>query len=453
MDGAVYRTIWRWHFYAGLFVMPMILLLATTGAFYLWKPQIDRWEERAFRNLQTGGAVAPSVQRDAALAAFPGATMSSFRLPERPGDAAMVHLALPARQGMRDVFVSPQGKVLGALDPERRLTMLDQKVHGQLLIGRAGSWIVELAASWAIVMIATGLWLWWPRSARLAGVIWPRLHLRGRPLWRDLHAVTGFWVSGLALVLLFTGLPWADAWGHAFKAVRAELGMIKGQQDWTLGGKAPAPAADDTVAHAGHDHAAMMADAGMPMATPSTSADAALFDLVVGKAAGEELAFPALVEPPRGVHDNWTAKSDSQNRPLRASIRYDATSGLEIGRDGFAGKHVVDRVVGYGIAWHEGQLFGLVNQLIGTATALALILLSVSGFIMWRKRKPANTLGAPPRPTAPRVPVAIRLLFGFFLLWLPLFTASLLALWLFDRLALPRAPRLARWLGMPVTSA
>lgn len=149
----------------------------------------------------------------------------------------------------------------------------------------------------------------------------------------------------------------------------------------------------------------------------------------------------------------WTAKSESQNRPLRATIRYDGKSGLELSREGFAEKHVVDRVVGYGIAWHEGQLFGVVNQLIGTATALALILLSLSGFIMWRRRKPAHELGAPPWSPAARLPASAKAVFGFFLLWLPLFTASLAALWLFDRLALPRLPRLARWLGMPATEA
>ena len=26
-DTATYRTIWRWHFYAGLFVLPFVLLL------------------------------------------------------------------------------------------------------------------------------------------------------------------------------------------------------------------------------------------------------------------------------------------------------------------------------------------------------------------------------------------------------------------------------------------
>lgn len=48
---ALYRTLWRWHFYAGLFVLPFILILSLTGAAYLFKPQIERWEERDYIGL------------------------------------------------------------------------------------------------------------------------------------------------------------------------------------------------------------------------------------------------------------------------------------------------------------------------------------------------------------------------------------------------------------------
>src|SRR5690606_7196541 len=103
----LYRTVWRWHFYAGLFVIPFILLLAITGAAYLFKPQVERWEERAFRTPVVERVVLPSAQVEAALAAFPGARLTSYRLPERPGDAAMVHIAMADGRTMRDVFVSP----------------------------------------------------------------------------------------------------------------------------------------------------------------------------------------------------------------------------------------------------------------------------------------------------------------------------------------------------------
>lgn len=457
---ALYRLLWRWHFYAGLVVMPMMVLLALTGAVYLFKPQLDHWQERAYAGLPLAGEVSPDAQLQAALAAYPGARFHSYRLPERSGDAAMIHLALPGRE-MRDVFVSPQGQVLGSRDPDALISEVVQKIHGQLLLGHPGSWVVEVAASWAILLILSGLYLWWPRGRGLAGVLYPRLGSGGRLFWRDLHAVGGFWVSALALVLLFTGLPWAHAWGSAFKAVREELGWVKGAPDWTIGGT---PVGDP---HAEHDHAEMMGDmagmdhgamAGMEhMAMPGMNHGMAPVRLseLVAKAQGEHLAFPVLVTPPGGParfgrkgSADWTVRSDSANRPLRVTISYDAMTGREIAREGQADKHVIDRVLAYGIAWHEGQLFGWINQLIGLLTAAVLVLLPVSGFVMWQRRKPQGQLGAPPLPPVKARIGVIAAVLGVLMVLLPLLTLSLLAVVLIDALVVSRIPRLARWLGV-----
>ena len=40
-DSSHYQRIWRWHFYAGLFVAPFLILLSLTGILYLYKPQLD----------------------------------------------------------------------------------------------------------------------------------------------------------------------------------------------------------------------------------------------------------------------------------------------------------------------------------------------------------------------------------------------------------------------------
>ena len=427
---ALYRNLWRWHFYAGLFVIPFIIMLSLTGAVYLFKPQIENFEERGYRNLPVADAVAPSAQVQAALGAFPGARFDNYRLPENAGDAALVHLGLVDGSAMRDVFVSPEGQVLGSLDPDWRIAELMSRIHGSLLIGEAGSWLVELAASWAIVMIITGLYLWWPKGKQggrgLAGTVWPRR----RTMLRDLHAVTGFWVAGLALVLLVSGLPWANVWGEAFKTVRAQAGWVQGKQDWKTGGGG----------HAEHDHAAMMAaqEAGMPTTT---------INAIVAKARAERLAFPVTVSPP-GEKMVWTVKSNTQNRPLRATLTYDLSDGRLLSRETFAERHPIDRAVGYGIAWHEGHLFGWLNQLIGLATAIALITMAVTGFLMWRRRKPYGVLGAPSisaNPARLRGVVAIMLVLAALL---PLLAASLLLVWLLDRFVLPRLPVVSRWLGL-----
>ncbi len=166
------------------------------------------------------------------------------------------------------------------------------------------------------------------------------------------------------------------------------------------------------------------------------------------------MPFPALVVPPHGPlrfgppnGNQWLLTSEAQNRPQIRKVWLDPDSGAEVRREGFADKHPIDKVVNIGIAWHEGQLFGLANQLIGLATAIMLCVMAVSGFVMWRRRKPDAGLGAPPMPREPARLKGVAVIALALAAVLPLLAASLILLWLFDRLVLPRLPRLARWLG------
>jgi uncharacterized iron-regulated membrane protein len=442
MNGAaLYRTFWRWHFYAGLFVIPFVIVLALSGTTFLFKPQIENWEERAFRGLPAGNAVSPSRQVEAALAAFPQAQFHSYRLPLHQSDAALVHLALPETGLMRDVFVSPQGTVLGSFNTSTRIVEVARRIHGQLLLGSRGSWLVELAACWAIVMLITGLYLWWPRGRGAAGVVWPRRQV----MLRDLHAVSGFWVATFALVLLLTGLPWTDVWGNAFRVVREEMGWVKGVPQWSTGDEAAAM----PDAHASHDHAAMHAHA--------SDSNLTLLDDLVARSASESLAYPSIVLAPGAAlfgppSRDWVVTSITQNRPQGLTINYDALTGGELSRESFADRHPIDRVVGYGLAWHEGALFGAINQAVGVLTAAALVTMSITGFLMWRRRKPAGVLGAPVLPSERGKPAFVVVATLVLALLLPLLAASLLLLWVID-LLLPRLhPATADWLGITISS-
>ena len=428
-DTATYRTIWRWHFYAGLFVLPFVLLLSVSGSIYLFKPQIDRWEERDYRGLSLEGAVSADRQLEAAEAAFPDGSFNHYRLPEEPGDAAMVQMGLPDGS-LNEVFVSPQGQVLGTLDPAERISNAVSRFHGSLMMGDWGDRLVELAASWTIVMILTGLYLWWPRPFRAAGTLWPRLSLKGRPLMKDLHRVTGFWLAGFVLVMLASGLPWAGTWGSAFKWARGELGLVEGVQEWKIGAEKAAVAAPVAHDHGTASHSPQMR-ADMPEQSLPLAAS-------VQRAEAEDMAFPVLVLPPHAPQrfgpptgNVWTVKSEAQNRPLVRSVTYDPQSGTELSRNGFADKHPIDRAINIGIAWHEGALFGLTNQIMGLVIALALIALSVLGVLMWLKRRPKGKLAAP--PPGGRLPRGLIAGIVVLALLLPLFGVSLVAILLFDK--------------------
>ena len=71
--------------------------------------------------------------------------------------------------------------MLGERNEKNNLQYYALKLHGELLIGNVGDWLVELAASWALVLLVSGLYLWWPRKgSRVWGVLLPRLDLNNR---------------------------------------------------------------------------------------------------------------------------------------------------------------------------------------------------------------------------------------------------------------------------------
>jgi uncharacterized iron-regulated membrane protein len=77
-----YRALWRWHFHAGLFCIPFVLVLALTGSIYLFKPQIDALADRAVDSLPiTGARATGEAHIAAAIASLPGSKLFSTKFP------------------------------------------------------------------------------------------------------------------------------------------------------------------------------------------------------------------------------------------------------------------------------------------------------------------------------------------------------------------------------------
>ncbi|URW74772.1 PepSY domain-containing protein [Sphingomonas donggukensis] len=441
-----YAAIWRWHFYAGLFCIPFVLWLATTGSTYLFKPQVEALIDRPYANVATAGPRATAAEQvTAAVRAVPGSVLHRYQLPDTPTEAVQI---IVGQGGVETrVYIHPQTlAVLKQVREDDRLMRVVFRLHGELLAGDVGSYVVELAASWAIVMILSGLFLWWPRGRGIAGVLYPRLSRGKRGFWRDIHAVTGFWVSFMALFLLLSGLPWAKSWGGYLKVVRSVVEDRPARQDWTTS------RADETLARAAADagtRAMLGAHAehgGMTMAHAPMSY--APLDRLVATVRPLELAAPVLIAPPTAMGAPWTAKSDAADRPRRTDLTLDGATGGILTRRDFNQRRLIDRLVGYGIAAHEGALFGWLNQLLNLLTALGLVLLSVSGVAMWWRRRPEGRLGAPPDPLPRPAAYSFAALVTALGLLLPLFGASLLAVLAIDRYALRRASGMRRWLGL-----
>jgi uncharacterized iron-regulated membrane protein len=177
MTGSGYRTLWRWHFYAGLFVMPFLVILAITGTLYCFQPQIEPllYQDRLIVEPQAAPRLSEDVLLNRARKAMPeGALSTTATINQDPARSAEFVFRLPSGE-KQSVYLNPYtGELLGTLSVEHRFMQVDRMLHRKLLLGKPGELLMELAACWTLVMIGTGIALWWPReTTTLRETLWP----------------------------------------------------------------------------------------------------------------------------------------------------------------------------------------------------------------------------------------------------------------------------------------
>jgi uncharacterized iron-regulated membrane protein len=444
-----YRILWRWHFYAGLFVMPFLMVLAITGAIYVFKPQIENLLYRDMLHVAASGQprLAYGKLLGIAAGALPGdATPTSVSVSADPSRSTEAVFRLPSGDST-SVYLDPySGRLLGTLSVEHRLMKQVRQIHRDLLLGRWGGWLMELAACWTLIMVGTGIALWWPRKRfSVWGALLPRLGLRGRAVWRELHLVAGIWVSIGALFFILSGLPWSSFWGKNFQAVVT----------WA-GASAPKAAVKTPQAHDMEAMADMpsmtMQDlplANVPWAVGATTVpqshhmprQALGTDQIVEIAARNGMATYQLALPGKssgvftasyapGAGEFVRSDLDSQR-----TLHIDQYSGKIVKDLRFSDYNPVSKLVTLGVALHMGEYFGLANQLLCAAVSLALLGMAVTGFVMWWLRRPQDSLGAPKRVSQPP-PSIVRWKSCMALLGIlfPLMGVSMIAVWLGDTL-------------------
>ncbi|MFM7926301.1 MAG: PepSY domain-containing protein, partial [Pirellula sp.] len=119
---------------------------------------------------------------------------------------------------------------------------------------------------------------------------------------------------------------------------------------------------------------------------------------------------------------------------MRETLLVNVSDGTIASREVFSQKHWLDKVVGIGIAAHEGQLFGIANQILGALTTTGLIALSCSGLWMWWRRRETGTLGIPPPLSQARLVWSVWIGIIMLGIAMPLFGATLLVVLIIDRL-------------------
>ncbi|HSX92997.1 MAG TPA: PepSY domain-containing protein [Hydrogenophaga sp.] len=383
---------WRWHAIAGLLVMPFLLTLALTGAVMVFYTGFQT-------RLGVDPRVAPlpmaqpvSAQALAALADVPDGKLRTYVAPRAPDRAAWFVIE---RDGQTlAAAVDPyRGTVLHWVDKENTPFAWAQRIHGTLLIGDLGDRLIEIAAWATLVMLLTGLVLWWPRGGLgWRSRLWPGARRRGLAWWRALHGSLGLCTGAVLVVFLLSGLTWTGVTGG------------KWLQAW---GSFPA-GTWDAVPLSSEPHAALntaglqevpwgLAQTPLPASGSSQGADGLAtgtpVDLDSVAAFAKRIGFHGQhqIAPPRDERGVYTVSANTMSGDLGQptgdrTVHVDRYSGRVLADIGFADYGAMAKTMAVGIALHQGDM-GVWNALLNLAACVAVVLLCLAGVVMWWLRR------------------------------------------------------------------
>jgi len=456
--------LWRIHFWAALIATPFGLLAALTGILYIFTPQI---EGVLYGHLDQVSPAAQVLPLDESIAAAhkaapagwvlhsvvpPLTAMDSVRVAYVPPPATKKdgagkegaggghnhgggtpnimsnaaeagaipkppaflrpNFGLPNNSMV--VYVNPYtAEVLGRMVQSERFVNWSRKLHSSYLQNDGWRWMIELAASWMMVMLITGIYLWWPHGQQTA---LPKRGASGRVAWKQWHSFLGVALSVMSVVILTTGLTWSKYAGDQVRLAR----------DLTNQGSPRIPATIKSTVPVD----------GLPLTWQSA--------LEILRREAPEISMQVMA--PKGPEGVWRANQMDKGQPdRRFDLLLDAYTGKRLYYSGWDQQTAFGKATAIGIPFHRGE-FGWWNQALLFLFGLGVIFSIVSGWVMYLKRRARGASGLPAlmpgawRSASPYAVLGTLVMF----LFMPLlaFSAALVAAieagaWWFKRRASP----------------
>lgn len=362
------RLLRLWHRWFGLLASVWLLLLAVTGSVIVFYDELDRLLNPELRISRTTMAAPVPIARavTAAEAALPGFTPRFIDLPNRQGDTVLmlgVVRASDAEPHPVQVFADPvDGHTLGWRESERlrfdRRHLMDTlySLHVDLMLGPWGVWFIGLVSLLWIMDHMVGVTLAVPRISAWASAF--VIKSGGQRLKRllDLHRAPAMWLLPVTLVLAVSGLTLS--WHDETRAVARLIAPVTERL---------------------HEN---FPDVAGPI--PTVSLDDAI---TIAAEHGGGRTDSVLLLPRKGVYGVRGFDARDLDSYGRLWTYISMSDGRVMGHRHDNGESPADIFFAWQYPLHSGKVFGLTGRLAILAGGLVTILLCVSGFWLWQRRR------------------------------------------------------------------
>ncbi len=369
----VRKAVRKIHLWLGLASGLVVLLVAITGCLYAFQKEIQDWTQSfRFVERQSAPFLPPSVLKAVADKELPGRHVHGIQYLGPDRAAQVIYYNLDPEYYYL-VYVNPYtAEVLAVKDMARDFFAIVLDGHFYLwLPPQIGQPLVSVATLVFIVMLISGIVLWWPRKAKHTR---QRFTIRWNAKWKrvnyDLHNVLGFYAWAIALLLACTGLVWgfqwwADGW---YRAAGGDKSLVYTE-----------PASDTTRIYS--DDA------------PAIDKVFAMMQQEYPHARGIEVHVPETHLSPIAA----TANPDDETYWQLDFRYYDQYTLEELPVDHVYGRYheatVADKLIRANYDIHTGAILGLPGKFLVFFASLLCASLPVTGVAIWwgRKNKKKHT--------------------------------------------------------------
>lgn len=393
------KLVGKLHLWLGLASGLVVFVVSITGCLYVFQHEIFEavHHEVLFVTPPAAGAkpLPYSVVYQKAVQALgdkaPVYYATAFRAPDRAW-SFMSYKGTPGKpyfggqvEVLQSAYVNPYtGQVTGILDNKYEFFQLVKSIHWDLLLGEAGRWVVGYSTLTFVLMLLSGLVLWWPKNkAARKQRFTIKWDASGKRLNYDLHNTLGFYVTLVSLVIALTGLTWSFDWvrkgvtylatGHAELAGHGGKGGKGGR-----GGRGGKKAFDAKPA----------ALAPAEQALADRTLNAAVLDAWQRVPA----AVSVSARPLTGFKDPLMVRvnEDAGTRFRSDQLSYDARTGAFQKAELYSAKPAGEKFVSMNYDLHVGAILGWPTKILAFLASLLCASLPITGFFIWWNRQKRN---------------------------------------------------------------
>ncbi len=394
------QLVWL-HRYVGLVMAAFLVIAGLTGAVLAWYPDLDRAVNRHMMQVDAPpGAVRidPLVLRERVQARYPDALANCVALRPLHDHAQVFYLSKRPGQpapAVNEVYVDPYtGSVLGARkwgDLSEGLVNLMPfiyRLHYTLALDTIGTWTFGIVAVLWTLDCFVGAWLTFPArrqgpgQSRLAPRLWMQ---RWWPAWKvrwsagthkrnvDLHRAGGLWPWAMLLVLAWSGVA-LNLNEEVYRPFMSRAFAMQPQM------AAMAPVGADRPAEPPLGWSASLAAARSVTATVAAREGVVVIN-------EDRISY----DPKRGlVRMVVRTDRDINERYGQTSIYLDAHTGRLAGTYFPTGQAAGDTLTSWITTLHMASMWGVPFRLLITIIGVAVAMLSVTGVLIWWKKRRAR---------------------------------------------------------------